>query len=171
MDHFAKPTDELAIAQKSGKLTRDFQGYSTGGPSDLISFGVSAISKIGPVYAQNVKALDAYREMLGRDELPVQRGIELGYDDLLRRAVIQSLSCQFELSKESIGIAYLVDFDRYFATELEQLKTFVDDGLVELDDDWITVTHRGRLLVRAICMVFDRHLRAAHAPARYSRVM
>jgi oxygen-independent coproporphyrinogen-3 oxidase len=171
MDHFAKPTDELAIARKSGNLTRDFQGYSVGRQCDLVALGVSGISSIGPAYAQNVKQPDAYRTMLDQDTLPVQRGIELSYDDLLRRAVIQALSCQFEVAKESIGIAYLIDFDRYFAVELDELKAFADDGLVELEADRITVTPRGRMLVRAICMVFDRHLRAQRAPSRYSRVM
>ncbi len=99
------------------------------------------------------------------------RGIELSHDDLVRRAVIQALSCQFVLAKESIEIAYLIEFDRYFATELEVLARLADDDLVEIDRDWITVTARGRLLVRAVCMVFDRYLRESSQAARYSRVM
>ncbi len=171
MDHFAKPTDELAVAQRNGTLTRDFQGYSSGGPCDLVGFGVSAIGTIGSAYAQNAKALDAYRDLLDRGELPVVRGVALTHDDLVRRAVIQALACQFVLAKESIAIAYLIDFDRYFAPELAVLERLADDGLVELDRDWITVTARGRLLVRAVCMVFDRYLREARSQARYSRVM
>ena len=171
MDHFAKPNDELAVTQRQGRLTRDFQGYSAGGECDLIGLGVSAIGKIGPTYVQNVKALDQYYAALDQNALPVLRGIELTPDDLVRRAVIQALACHFMVSKESISLAYLVDFDKYFATELADLARLEADGLVELDDDWIHVTPRGRLLVRAVCMVFDRYLRAAEKRASYSRVM
>ena len=171
MDHFAKPGDELAVAQRRGRLTRDFQGYSTGGECDLIGLGVSSIGKVGPTYVQNVKDLETYYAVLDSGELPVLRGIELTPDDLVRRAVIQALACHFTVAKESISLAYLVDFDRYFAEELRDLERLEADGLVELDGGWITVTARGRLLVRAVCMVFDRYLRAAEQRARYSRVM
>ena len=171
MDHFAKPTDELAIAQAQGRLTRDFQGYSVGGDSDLIGFGVSAIGKIGPTYCQNVKQQDEYQMMLESGRLPVLRGIELSHDDLLRRAVIQALSCQFAVAKESFEIAHLIEFDRYFAVEMKDLEQFASDGLVEMEDSWIMVTPRGRLMVRAVCMVFDRYLRAARERGGYSRVV
>ncbi|MBZ0143162.1 MAG: oxygen-independent coproporphyrinogen III oxidase, partial [Rhodocyclaceae bacterium] len=121
MDHFAKPDDELAVAQRQGRLHRNFQGYSTQAECDLLAFGVSAIGKIGPVYAQNVKTLDEYYDILDRGELPVLRGIELTADDLLRRAIIQSLMCNFELSMAAIEIAHLIDFREYFASELEDL--------------------------------------------------
>ncbi len=171
MDHFAKPTDDLAIAQRKGRLTRDFQGYSTGGDCGLAGLGVSAISKVGPTYAQNVKTLDEYYGALDLDRMPILRGIELTADDLVRRAVIQALACHFQLAKESIEIAHLIEFDRYFANEMKDLKRLEDDGLVELDSDWIHVTPRGRLLVRCVCMVFDKYLRAAEQRAQYSRVM
>jgi oxygen-independent coproporphyrinogen-3 oxidase len=171
MDHFAKPTDELAVSQRQGRLTRDFQGYSAGGDCDLIGLGVSAIGKIGPTYVQNVKALDQYYAALDQEALPVLRGLELNADDLVRRAVIQALACQFMVSKEAISLAYLVDFDRYFATELSDLGRLVEDGMVEVDDEWIHVTPRGRLLVRAVCMVFDKYLRQVRQRASYSRVM
>ena len=171
MDHFAKPGDELAVTQRQGRLTRDFQGYSAGGECDLLGLGVSAIGKVGPTYVQNVKALDQYYAALDLGELPVLRGIELTPDDLVRRAVIQALACQFEVSKESISLAYLVDFDRYFAGELAALARLEADGLVVMDRDWIQVTPRGRLLVRAVCMVFDKYLRCAQQRASYSRVM
>lgn len=171
MDHFAKPDDDLAVAQRKGVLTRDFQGYSTGGDCDLVGFGVSSIGKIGPTYCQNEKSLDEYYSVLDQGELPILRGIELTADDLLRRAVIHALACHFELAKESIEIAHLVEFDKYFAQELEDLKRLEDDGLAELDADWIHVTPRGRLLVRSVCMVFDKYLRAAEKRAQYSRVM
>ncbi|HSN19867.1 MAG TPA: oxygen-independent coproporphyrinogen III oxidase [Usitatibacter sp.] len=171
MDHFAKPTDDLAVAQRRGRLTRDFQGYSAGGDTDLAALGTSAISKIGPTYAQNVKTLDAYYKALDDGCMPTLRGIQLTPDDLVRRAVIQALACHFQLAKESIEIAHLIEFDRYFAWELEALKKLEADGLVELDDEWIHVTPRGRLLVRCVCMVFDKYLRAAEQRAQYSRVM
>jgi oxygen-independent coproporphyrinogen-3 oxidase len=171
MDHFAKPTDELAVAQRQGRLVRDFQGYACGGDTDLIGLGVSAIGKIGPSYAQNVKTLDGYYGTLDQGDLPILRGIELKPDDLARRAVIQALACRFEVSKEAIEIAHLIDFDRYFATELRMLDRLERDGLVEMDDEFIYVTPRGRLLVRSVCMVFDRYLREAQQRAQYSRVM
>ena len=171
MDHFAKPGDELAVAQRHGRLVRDFQGYSSGGDCDLLGFGVSAIGKIGPAYVQNVKSLEEYYARLDGGELATWRGMELSPDDLARRAVIQALACHFSVSKESISIAHLLEFDRYFAAELRALGPLVADGLVELERDWIHVTPRGRLLVRAICMVFDRYLREREQRAHYSRVI
>ena len=171
MDHFAKPGDELAVAQRKGRLTRDFQGYSAGGECDLVAFGTSAIGKIGPTYMQNAKTLDAYYQKLDEGEFPIVRGIQLTADDIVRRAVIQALACQFAVCKESIAIAHLVDFDDYFAAEMADLRRLEDDGLVELDDEWITVTPRGRLLVRAVCAVFDKYLRATVERKRYSRVV
>jgi oxygen-independent coproporphyrinogen-3 oxidase len=171
MDHFAKPDDELAVAQRQGRLIRDFQGYSSGGDCDLVGLGVSSIGKVGPAYCQNVRGLDEYYGAIDQGTLPILRGVELTPDDLVRRAVIQAIACHFSLSKESISIAHLVDFDTYFARELEDLKQLEADGLVEVDRDWIHVTPRGRLLVRAVCMVFDKYLRAKEQRAVYSRVM
>jgi oxygen-independent coproporphyrinogen-3 oxidase len=171
MDHFAKPTDELTVAQRQGRLIRDFQGYSAGGETDLVGLGVSAIGKLGPTYYQGVRDLETYYARLDAGELPVMRGIECRPDDLVRRAVIQSLACHFSVAKEAIALGHLVDFDRYFARELEELKKLEADGLVEMDGDWINVTPRGRLLVRAVCMVFDAYLHQGHRMVRYSRVM
>ena len=171
MDHFALPDDALAVAKRQGRLHRNFQGYSTQAECDLLAFGVSAIGKIGPVYAQNVKTLDEYYDALDRDELPVLRGIELTADDLLRRAIIQALMCHFELSMQSIEIAYLVNFREYFAEELAELQEMEKAGLVKIDGDWISVQPGGRLLVRGIAMVFDRYLRADRERQRYSRVI
>jgi len=171
MDHFAKPGDELALAQRQGRLTRDFQGYSVGGDCDLIGLGVSSIGKVGPTYVQSEKALDKYYERIDAGELPVLRGLQLTADDLVRRAVIQALACQYTLAKESIALAYMIDFDEYFAAELADLRRLEEDGLVELDDEWIHVTARGRLLVRVVCMVFDKYLRKAEKRGQYSRVM
>jgi oxygen-independent coproporphyrinogen-3 oxidase len=171
MDHFARPEDELAVAQRQGRLQRNFQGYSTHPESDLLGFGVSAIGRVGPTYYQNLKRLDEYYGALDDGRVPVWRGVELTQDDLVRRAVIQALTCHFRVSIEALEIAYLVDFRRYFAVELEMLKPLAADGLVELGTDWIVVTPKGRLLVRAVCMVFDRYLRASRERAGYSKVI
>jgi len=170
MDHFARPGDELAVAQTHGRLSRSFQGYSTHG-GDLLGLGLSSIGQIGPTYYQNLKELDRYYAALDAGRLPVLRGIELTQDDLARRAVIQALMCHFRLSLESIELSYLVDFHRHFAAELRELKKLADDGLVEVQPDWIVVTPKGRLLVRAICMLFDRYLREARERASYSKVI
>ncbi|MBI5659868.1 MAG: oxygen-independent coproporphyrinogen III oxidase [Nitrosomonadales bacterium] len=171
MDHFAKPDDELAVAQRQGRLHRNFQGYSTHSDCDLVALGVSAIGKIGPTYSQNYRELEEYYDALDRDELPIMRGMELDADDLVRRAIIQALMCHFEISKESFNIAYLIDFNRYFATELNELREYEREGLLKLTPEWIGVTPKGRMLIRNICMVFDKYLRTKQEHARYSKVI
>ncbi len=171
MDHFAKPDDELTVAQRQGRLHRNFQGYSTHAECDMMSFGISAISKIGPSYCQNVKTLDEYYDRLDNGILPAYRGIELTADDLLRRSIIQALMCHFEVSIEALEIAHLIDFKRYFAAEIADLREMEASGLLTLDDKWITVQPGGRLLVRAIAMVFDRYLRSDRERVRYSKVI
>ena len=171
MDHFAKPEDELAVAQRQGRLHRNFQGYSTHSDCDLVALGVSAIGKIGPTYSQNFRDLENYYDALDHDQLPIMRGMELNADDLVRRAIIQALMCHFELSKESLNISYLIDFDSYFATEMEELREYEREGLLELSPQWISVTPKGRMLIRNICMVFDKYLRTRTEHARYSKVI
>ena len=171
MDHFAKPDDELAIAQRMGRLHRNFQGYSTHADCDLVALGVTAIGKVGPTYSQNFRTLEEYYDSLDNDELPIMRGLELSADDLLRRDIIQALMCHFALSKESFEIAYLIDFDSYFEQELTELKTYQGYGLVKLDNGWITVTPKGRLLVRNIGMIFDKYLRINQERKMYSKVI
>ena len=171
LDHFAKASDELALAQAQGRLHRNFQGYSTRPDADLIALGVSAISKVGPTYAQNTRELDTYYQCLSDGELPTTRGLLLTADDIARRAVIMSLMCNFEVSKEAVAEANLLDFDRYFARDLEQLRPFVRAGLADETRDWITVTPRGRLLIRAIAMCFDRYLRQDSRARQFSRIV
>ncbi|MFO1319828.1 MAG: oxygen-independent coproporphyrinogen III oxidase [Burkholderiales bacterium] len=171
MDHFARPDDELSVAQRRGRLHRNFQGYSTHAECDLVALGVTAIGSIGPTYVQNVRTLDEYYNRLDRGVLPVLRGIELSADDLVRRTIIQSLMCHNAVSIESLEIAHLIDFRTYFSAELQDLRPFIADGLVEFDEEWLTVTPKGRLLVRAICMVFDRYLRLQQRTASYSKVI
>jgi oxygen-independent coproporphyrinogen-3 oxidase len=152
-------------------LHRNFQGYSTGANCDLIGLGISAIGQVGPTYNQNVKSLEEYYDRLDRGVLPVLRGVELNADDLVRRAVIQCLMCRFEVPIESIEIAHLVDFGKYFATEIADLQPFQEAGLLTLDDQWLSVTPLGRFFIRNICMVFDRYLREGRERAGYSKAV
>jgi oxygen-independent coproporphyrinogen-3 oxidase len=170
MDHFARPDDDLAIAQQQGRLHRNFQGYSTHADADLVACGVSAIGAVGATSSQNVKTLDAYYDALDRNELPVARGARLSMDDALRRTIIQKLMCQFELSISAIELAFPIAFHAYFAREMAALGELERDGLVELAPDWISVTLKGRLLIRNVCMVFDRYL-ATRGPATHSRTV
>jgi oxygen-independent coproporphyrinogen-3 oxidase len=171
MDHFARPDDELALAQRRGHLQRDFQGYSTHAEHDLLGLGASAIGMMGNCYYQNCRPLKVYYARLEANELPIFRGYALSADDAVRRSVIQALMCQFQVCKDTIRDAWLIDFDTYFAAECNDLQAFEAEGLIERDASWITVTPRGRLLIRSICMVFDRYLRADAEQRRYSKVI
>ncbi len=175
MDHFARPADELSVAQEQGRLRRNFMGYTPHPDADIIGVGVSAISSVGASYSQNVHRVDAYYDSIDSGELPVERGIELDPDDLLRRTIIQGLMCHFMLYVPSIEQAYLIDFNSYFARELEELRGLEAAGLLTIEPpgqpEWITVTPRGRFLVRNVCMVFDRHLRDRPVHDRYSKTV
>ena len=171
MDHFARPDDALAVAQREGRLQRNFQGYSTHAECDLLGLGVSSIGQIGPTYSQNHRALQAYYDSIDRGQLPIARGMALSADDLTRRAVIHSLMCNFALSTETFESSYLIDFKDYFKTELEALEAFAEAGLVQLEPRWISITPKGRMLVRNVCMVFDSYLHRAQTPRQFSRVI
>ena len=171
MDHFAKPDDELAIAQENGTLQRNFQGYSTHGDCDLVSMGMSAIGHVCDNYTQNVRDLDLYYEMLDAGKLPLDRGIELEPDDLLRRDIITRLICNFVLDIKTIEKKWHFDFATHFKPELEDLQKMQADGLLLLKDNVLRVLPAGRLLVRNICMVFDRYLRNSNDQSRFSKVI
>lgn len=171
MDHFAQPDDELAVAQRNGILHRNFQGYTTQGQCDLVGFGVSAISMIGDAYAQNQKELKKYYAQVNEQRHALWKGLSLDSDDLLRREVIKQLICNFKLDKVAIETEFNVQFNPYFSEDLELLQTFIDDELVEVDDKEIRVTLRGRLLIRNICMCFDKYLRAKARQQQFSRVI
>jgi oxygen-independent coproporphyrinogen III oxidase len=171
MDHFARAGDALTVAQREGRLQRNFQGYSTHAECDLVGLGVSSIGQIGPNYSQNHRELDAYYRSIDGGQLPIARGIELSADDLARRAIIQRLMCDFALSTKNIEISYLIDFKEYFKDELAALDDLARSGLVQLEEDWITVTPRGRMLVRNLCMVFDAYLSQAPGLRQFSRVV
>ncbi len=170
MDHFAKPSDPLAQALRDRTLTRNFQGYSTCGESDLVAFGVSSISAVGGGYAQNAKTMRDYGAAIQEDRFATAKGLEMSAEDLLRHEVIMKVMCHFHLDKREIGAAYGIDFDRHFAAELASLAPMAADGLVELGEDEIEVTPRGRLLVRNVAMAFDAYL-IAGAATRYSRTV
>lgn len=159
MDHFAKPTDELAVAQKEGKLYRNFQGYSTNSDCDLVAMGVTSIGKIADSYSQNIKTIKEYTAILDSGQLPVYRGVSLSQDDILRREVINQLICHFELNFSKIENDFSVNFTDYFSVELKQLKEMQDDSLLELTQNKILVLPEGKLLIRNICMVFDIYLK------------
>lgn len=171
MDHFAMPDDELAVAQREGILHRNFQGYTTQGECDLVGFGVSAISMIGDAYAQNQKELKKYYAQVNESRHALWKGVSLDADDLLRREVIKQLICNFKLDKKSIESEFGVKFEQYFKEDLGLLQTFINDELVEVDDNEIRVTLRGRLLIRNICMCFDKYLRAKARQQQFSRVI
>ncbi len=171
MDHFALPEDELAVAQRAGELHRNFQGYTTQGDCDLVGFGVSAISMVGDSYAQNQKELKKYYAQVDELRHAVWKGVSLDADDLLRREVIKQLICNFQLSKSEIEEEFGINFSEYFAEDMQLLKTFIDDELVQNDDETIYVTLRGRLLIRNICMCFDKYLRNRARQQQFSRVI
>ena len=171
MDHFALPTDALAVAKRQGRLHRNFQGYSTQPDCDLIGLGVSAIGRVGATYSQNSKTLDEYYDFLDQGRLPVVRGLALMRDDLVRRAAIMALMCQGELLFEPMEQAWLIDFRQYFAAELAQLEGMQEQGLVRVGPEGIEVTATGWFFVRGIAMVFDRYLQADRNRARFSRII
>ena len=170
MDHFALPDDDLAIAQEEGTLQRNFQGYTTHGHCDLIGLGVSAISQVGDLYAQNSSDLADYQQLLASDQLATKRGLICNTDDRIRREVIQHLICHFELNFADIERIYPIDFRGYFNEVWPSLLKMATDGLIHLDVNGIQVTAAGRLLVRSICMVFDTYL-AQQDRQRFSRVI
>ncbi len=158
MDHFARPDDELARAQAGGRLTRNFQGYSTHGECDIVAHGISAIGMLADSYSQNTRDRDAYYAALDSGRLPIMRGLRLSQDDLLRREIIMRLMCDFELDLDRIERRYGIDFERDFAPEAGALQPLADDGLVSWQGRRLRVTAVGRLLVRNVAMVFDRYL-------------
>ncbi|MGB5855635.1 MAG: oxygen-independent coproporphyrinogen III oxidase [Oceanisphaera sp.] len=171
MDHFALPDDSLAIAQNEGKLHRNFQGYTTQGECDLLGLGVSAISMIGDAYSQNKKDLKEYYAQLDTLGHAQTVGYALNEDDCLRRDLIKTLICSFELDFAPLEQQYNIRFMDYFAEDLKLLQTFIDDELVTLSDTAIKVTLKGELLIRNICMCFDVHLRQQARMQQFSRVI
>ncbi len=170
MDHFAKPNDELARAQQAGTLYRNFQGYSTHADCDLLAMGMTSIGMIGDSYSQNLKTLDGYYDRIDAGRLPVFRGVALDFDDRLRRQIITQMMCHFGLNIAVIQDRYNIDFMEYFSNEMKDVLHMREDGLLALEGDTIRVLPTGRLLIRNVCMVFDRYLRQP-GEQRYSKVI
>ncbi|MGH7496610.1 MAG: oxygen-independent coproporphyrinogen III oxidase [bacterium] len=171
MDHFAKPEDELATAQRQGKLHRNFQGYSTHAHCDLYAFGVTGISMLENVYAQNLKELGHYYKRVSTGQLATMRGYRLSADDRLRRYVINRLMCDMRLELPLVSAAFEVDFKDYFAPALESLRDLEADGLMEMDDTQITISPLGRLLIRNVAMAFDAYLPQHQTRSLFSRTV
>ena len=170
MDHFALPDDSLAVAQRQGSLHRNFQGYTTHAECDLLAFGVSSISQVAGCTSQNVKEMEPYAEAINAGRLPIERGLCMNTDDEIRRAVIMELICQFGLDYAQFSAEHGIDFSDYFAASLPRLQPMIADGLIEMDDHHIRVLPRGRLLIRNVCMPFDRYL-GGDKVQRFSKVI
>ena len=171
MDHFAKKSDEIYIAQLEKSLYRNFQGYTTKAGCDLYGFGITAISMIGNAYGQNRKNLTEYYKAVDEGIPATYRGYELNEDDLLRRYVITRLMCDFEIDKKDVEDKYGVVFDKYFEKELHDLKPLEEDGLLHVYSEKIKITFPGRILIRNIAMVFDVYLREPKKEMKFSRTV
>ncbi len=172
MDHFAKTSNELAVAQNSQQLHRNFQGYTTHGDCDLLGLGVSSISQIGTAILQNQKQLKQYYHAIETQHgSAITKGMQLDNDDLIRAEVIKQLICHFQLDMQSIADKYQLDFTDYFASSLSALEPLIADGMVVINEKLITVTARGNLFIRIICMCFDTYLQQHIKNTRFSRVI
>ena len=171
MDHFALHDDALALAKREGRLHRNFQGYSTQPDCDLVALGVSAIGKVGNSYSQNLKTLGPYYEALRQGRLPIERGLLLSADDLLRRDVIMALMCQGRVDFEAIERTHGITMRDSFAAEFERLAALAEQGLVDIGERDLQVTPIGWYFVRAVAMVFDRYLSAKAGQDRFSRII
>ena len=171
MDHFALPDDELARAQREGGLHRNFMGYTTHAQTDLVGFGVSAISHVGDSFTQNHRDLPSWEAAVDEGRLPIWRGLMLGDDDVLRADVIQQLMCQGEVDVRRVEKAYGISFGEYFQDALAALRPLQDDGLVQCPPGTIRATPRGRALLRVIAMCFDRYLGQPTETVRYSKAI
>jgi oxygen-independent coproporphyrinogen-3 oxidase len=158
MDHFAKPEDELSIAQKNGTLYRNFQGYSTMAGADVYAFGISAISQFANIYAQNSKTLNEYYNKMEQGNFATHTGYAMTEDDHIRKYVINELMCNHKLDKNIASEKFNIDFNSYFAASLEKLKELEEDGLVYSDENSITITEPGKLVIRNVAMCFDAYL-------------
>jgi len=170
MDHFARPDDELAVAQRQKTLQRNFQGYSTRGGADIYAFGMSSISQAERVYWQNVKDLPAYYAALDARKPPLAKGYILSEEDEIRRTTIMRLMCDLSLDYAAMSAMLGLDFKRHFAGELESLADLEADGLMERSESGLTVTDAGRLFIRNIAMRFDAYT-ATRTENRFSRTI
>jgi len=168
LDHFARPGDALAVAQRAGTLHRNFQGYTTCAEASLYGFGLSAISATADTYRQNHRELAAWRAALDSGVLPIERGLRLGAEDRRRRTIILRLMCDRRLDYAALSRELGLDFTTAYAGELAGLEDLRMDGLVRLTQEGLKVTPAGQPLLRVIAMRFDPLFTGApgrHAPA------
>jgi len=159
MDHFAKPDDELFKAIEKGELHRNFQGYTTKGGADLIGVGLTSIGEGVDSYNQNFKKMAEYEEAIDAGKLPFERGVVLSEDDLIRQYVIMELMSNFKLDINRFNEKFDVVFSEYFADAIEELKVFVDEELITMDEKHIACSETGTLLIRNISMPFDAYMK------------
>jgi len=174
MDHFALPDDDLAIAARERRLHRSFMGYTTRPAPDCVAVGISAIGDVRGAFAQNHKTLARYYQAIDAGIFPIERGYALSDDDKVRRHVITELMCNFHVSRSAVEGQFGINFGAYFAKELATLSAAdgpVGDGLLEIDDEALTITPRGRLFVRNVCMAFDRYLKSHEGQSVFSRTI
>ncbi len=159
MDHFARPEDELAVAQRRGELWRNFQGYTTRKGVELLGIGATSIGMLQDSYFQNYKTLREYNVAIDEGHLPTYRGYILNEDDFIRREVIMDIMCNLRVSYEKIDSMFGIRFEEYFAKELEELRELEEDGLIRVRDRRIEILPVGRMLIRNVAMVFDAYLK------------
>ena len=166
MDHFAKENDELAVSQRNRTLHRNFQGYTTKAGADLYGMGITAISGVQNTYAQNYRDIPSWEKAVEEHGLATMRGYRLSEDDVIRREIISRLLCHTVIVKDEISKQFGIDFDEYFAPELERLKMPQEDGLVVMNDKEIRTAWLGRIFIRNLAMVFDPYLEKQQLAAR-----
>ena len=171
MDHFALPTDELALAMDERRLHRNFMGYTVVPAADMAGFGVSSISEIGGAYAQNEKRPVMYYKMLDNNQFPTHCGVKLSDDDLIRRWLIRQLMCNFYLDINELNDQFNISYDDYFSIEEKELITYYEEGLLVRNNDCLTVQPLGQVFIRNICMTFDKYLRQKEHFNKFSRTV
>jgi oxygen-independent coproporphyrinogen-3 oxidase len=171
MDHFAKPKDELFLAIEKGELHRNFQGYTTKGGSQLIGVGLTSIGEGENYYIQNYKDMKSYEKALDNNQLPVAKIIELNRDDEIRQSVIMELMANFKLDIVRLERKFNIKFFEYFKTEIPQLESFIREDLVDLNNQYLTVSATGTLLIRNISMVFDAYLTNKNSKKSFSKTI
>ena len=176
MDHFVKPTDKLAMARAMGKLTRNFQGYTIALAEDIVGLGVSAISNMGNIMVQNYRDLNSYYQSLDRNKLPIERGVILSEEDILRKDIIHNLLCYRTLDIGALEEKHHINFWRHFASSIKVIKQLCDDDILELSDRSLVVPARGIPFLRNVAMQFDAYLGASKPAsgirsAQYSKVL
>jgi len=171
LDHFAKPSDELYIAQINKTLRRNFMGYTTKADTSLYAFGLTSISETKNTYIQNHKDIDTYYKCLDDNKLPVMRGLNLSHDDLIRKEIIMNLTCNLELDKKEIEEKYQINFNEYFKNELIECKELESDGLIDIFDEKIIVKSQGQILIRNVSMIWDSYLKRAGNKKLFSKTI